>query len=304
MARFFASLGLLCSLLCALSFAQQYPNPGLPMFSTQVGSQYDLIDLADGNISLNLPLRAIPAGPMPLSFSLFGASNAYSSNPGDGEQWYVTTPSFNLLASPLGTQLTDYIEADATTCPQGSQTPDTLYTSFGVVDPFGTVHPLSTLITLDSGGCYALPSPLAQPATDGSGYTVAFSSSSSGLPWKYTIYDKFGNNYGSTLMNGSLTSTVTTPDQVAAVTSDFSGNCFSSCTESITDALTSTPIINYQWGATNGVPLVPQPATYGYTNFDGNTINPPYTINYSEYTQVTNFGCSNDQTGLLYQVEC
>jgi hypothetical protein len=99
-ARLFAYASAFFCLLCAPSFAQQYFAPGYPVFSTQVGSQYDQIDLADSNISITLPLRSINAGPIPLSFMMSGQSNAYSANPsGSGTSWFVTTPSFGLLAS-------------------------------------------------------------------------------------------------------------------------------------------------------------------------------------------------------------
>jgi hypothetical protein len=56
-ARFFVCISAVCFLLCALSSAQSYPYVGYPVFSTQKGSQYEQVDLADGNISLTLPLR-------------------------------------------------------------------------------------------------------------------------------------------------------------------------------------------------------------------------------------------------------
>jgi RHS repeat-associated protein len=288
MARFFASLCILVSLLCMSSAAQQpqYPYAGFPPFSTQTGSQYDLIDLADGNISLNLPLRAIQAGPMPLSFSLSGQSNAYVLYDGN-YSWQITSPSF--AGSPLsnvGASL-GYYSSEPTTC---NGNVDTLYTNFHVTDSYGTIHPLSTSIELDSGGCYQLPSPLVQLTTDDSGYSAVFS----GTPgnWNAALYDKFGNTYGGSYTlsgdNQTYVNYVNTPDEVTAVTTTtVSGTgCAAWCT-TVTDALTTTPAISYATAATNGGPV-----SYTYTNSQGNSINPPYTVTSSGYTLATKFGCS------------
>jgi RHS repeat-associated protein len=274
-ARLFAYASAFFCLLCAPSFAQQYFAPGYPEFSTQVGSQYDQIDLADSNISITLPLRSINAGPLPLSFMMSGQSNAYSANPfGTGVSWFVTTPSFSLLAS-VGASRTDTPEPEATTC---NGQPDSLYTNFGVVDSFGTVHPLSTIIILDSGGCHPLPSPLAQPTTDGSGYTVVFSGTAQA--WQTTVYDKAGNSY-----SGIGTSVgVVTPDDIAALSVAYP----SANTQTETDALTSTPVVTQQ--SHNGYP--PFSYSYPYTNAAGATATATYTVNYTTYTQATNFGCS------------
>jgi RHS repeat-associated protein len=277
-------LSLLCPLLCVPSFAQQYPNSGFPLFSTQIGGQYDLIDLADSNISLSLPVRNMQSGPMPLSFSLFGASNAYLWNsPFTGTTWAITTPSFSFLQN-VGATLTAYSSVP-TTC---NGVADTVYTNISVTDANGTVHPLNPNIIQDSGGCNPLPSPPAQPTIDGSGYTYVFT----GFSLKGTLYDKSGNTYSSsyTISGGTQTYvyTVKTSDGVTGqktTTSQGTGCTGGWCT-TVTDALTSTPVISYQTPATAGGPI-----SYAYTNAQGNVINPPYTVTFTAYTQVTNFGC-------------
>ncbi|MGB8831396.1 MAG: hypothetical protein WCC95_04545, partial [Candidatus Sulfotelmatobacter sp.] len=52
----------------------------------------------------------------------------------------------------------------------------------------------------------------------------------------------------------------------------------------LTDALSSTPVLSYKDPSTNGGSI-----TYSYMN--GSTTE-PYTVNYSKYTQLTHFGCS------------
>src|SRR5271169_6135175 len=130
-------LVLLCTMLCTLSFAQQYPNSGFPQFSTQTGSAYDSINLADSNISINFPLRSMAAGPMPLSFSLFGQSNAYVLNlyP-EPNLWQITTPGLNGFVSSVGANVTTAV-SEPTTC---NNVADTWYTNFAVKDSYGTFH--------------------------------------------------------------------------------------------------------------------------------------------------------------------
>jgi RHS repeat-associated protein len=281
-----STLCVLFFLLCTVSFAQQYPYSGFPMFSTQLGSQYDQIDIADSNISLMLPLRSISSGPMPLNYVLFGASNVYKYLISPNYLWEVTSPSFSLVTN-MGAQV-GYSNTTSTTC-NGDY--DTLYTSFEVTDVSGTTHPLPTII-FDQLGCYTFPSGTYQ-TVDGSGYTVVLSGTTAS--WSTTVYDKSGIEYPATATYGSTgytyTDSVVTPDKVAAQTittppaSCNAGLTICTNTESITDALTSTPIINYQ--STTGAPT-----TYTYTNFEGSTISPPYTVNYSNYTFATKFGCS------------
>jgi YD repeat-containing protein len=272
---------LLCPLVSVPSLAQQYPYAGFPLFSTQNGSQYDLIDLADSNISLSLPLRSIQAGPMPLSFTLFGASNAYQwDNPSlGGTVWAITTPSFSILQN-VGANLSAY-SSEPTTCNGNA---DTVYTNISVTDANGTVHPLNPNIVQDSGGCDPLPNPPAQQTVDGSGYTFLFT----GFGLQGTLYDKFGNTYAGI---PSYNLIAKTPDGITGLTTTttYHGTgCAGGLCMTVTDALSSTPVISYQASATNG-----GAATYTYTNAQGNFINPPYTVSYSPYTQVTSFLCSN-----------
>src|SRR5208282_1430845 len=112
----FVCLSFLFTFLCTSSFAQQYPYPGFPPFSTQVGSQYDFIDLADSNISMSLPLRN-KYGPIPFSSRLFGASNAYTFLANNTSYWEITSlagvglNAFTNVTSHLG-----WTATEPTTC--------------------------------------------------------------------------------------------------------------------------------------------------------------------------------------------
>ena len=271
-------LTFLCTFLSTLSFAQQYPYPGFPPFSTQVGSQYDAINLADSNISLTYPLRSMTAGPVPLSFSLFGQSNVYVV---DGNQWQITTPQLSYSSFSLIGPLVSNVGADVT-WEESEQScngvADAWYTNFAVADSYGTLHPIPTDIIIDSGGCYPVPDG-SVPTTDNSGYTILFAGSTGN--WSANAYDKAGNKYAG-IINDTLS--VTTPDLVTVLAEKTTGCTGSGACVIATDALTNTPVMNMEAPTTTGGAY-----TYSYTNAQGTQ---SYTINYSAYTLLTNFGCS------------
>ena len=296
-ARLLVFISALSFFLSAASFAQNYPYAGFPMFSTQLGSQYDQVDIADGNISLLLPLRNIPAGPMPLNYVMFGASNVYAvyDNPNESPNylWQVTIPWFNILP-PMGARVGDNPTGNAGTC-NGQY--DSSFSNFYVADNFGTVHPLPTSIIFDQYGCWPVPVGTYQ-TTDGSGYTMILSGTNAS--WTTKLYDKNGLEYPA-IGSDYATYSVVSPDQVTLQTIASGGSCNAQetmCTDtsSITDALTTTPILSSV--NTSGAGVSNPTQTYTYTNFDGSVISPaPFTMNYSQYTGGTNFGCSNIAEG-------
>jgi RHS repeat-associated protein len=253
-----ALLALVCFTLPAPTIAQQYPYSGFPPFSTQVGGPYDLINLANSNIALMLPLRS-KAGPIPLSSVLFGASNAYYYLDGSAYAWRVTTPLFAPIFANVEAGVT-YQLSSINYC---NNQPDNNYSAFAVRDSYGTVHPLPLSLIIDMDGCIPLPNGPVQ-TTDGSGYNVVFTGRIS-----YVLYDKFGNSFPSS------SSTITTPDGVTIQVSNQGGT--------FTDPLSSIPVLATNWGA------VGQPTDYTYTDAAGHI--QTYTVNYTSVTQVTNFGC-------------
>jgi len=60
--------------LIAAASAQTDPAGGILPFSTHVGGQYDSIDLASSNVTLNIPVRS-KAGKIPFTFSLVANSH-------------------------------------------------------------------------------------------------------------------------------------------------------------------------------------------------------------------------------------
>jgi RHS repeat-associated protein len=261
---FFVSVFVLSVVLSFPTFAQNYPYAtGFPPFSTQVGGPYDVVNLANSSISVSLPLRT-KTGPIAFSSVIFGASNAYQiiANP-SAPYWQMTLPSFQPLTN-VGATIDDY--PTETTC-KGQV--DWYYSDFAVADAFGTRHPLSPTLVLDSGGCLPLPSG-PQSTTDGSGYTVVFTGVVT-----YQMYDRHGNTFPPI---GSTTG-MTTPDGITLLDT-YNGNA-----QTITDSLTATPVLTTN--PTNGTG---SSSTYNYTDAAGHT--QTYTVNYSGYTQATNFACN------------
>jgi len=72
------SAALVVLLVAAVStlIAQTDPASGILPFSTQVGGQYDSVDLATGNILIRIPVRS-KMGKIPFAFDLVMNSHAY-----------------------------------------------------------------------------------------------------------------------------------------------------------------------------------------------------------------------------------
>lgn len=271
MRRGVGALALLLSLLPVLlstGWSQTDPSGGTLPFSTQVSGPVDSVDLATGNIQIRIPVRS-KTGAIPFSFALVGNSHAYAYTiiaPNGGPKTYVMRVSSSFRGQPMnlmGASLQYAATGNNLQCGGGG--PDPEY-SFSVVDSSFAHHPLD--VVTDANGC--LPLPQGAVTTDGSGYTVNFTTPETG-----NIYDKAGNQ-------GAI-GTMSDPDG-NQVTTSYSGN-----TENFNDTLvpTGTP---YAVSATESYPGGPNPDTYRYTDGSGNT--QTVQVNYSTYAQRTNFNCS------------
>jgi RHS repeat-associated protein len=139
--------------------------------------------------------------------------------------------------------------------------------NWNVVDSTGASHP--TNAQTDQLGCY--PVPQGAVTTDGSGYTVNFTTSETG-----NIYDKAGNLVGNASGNS-----ISDPDG-NEITWSSAGNYNDTLIPSGTPYTLSVTL-----------PNAPSPATYQYTDANGN----PQTVqvNYGTYQVMTAFGCGSAQ---------
>jgi YD repeat-containing protein len=274
----------------AAGFGQTTP-PGI-----QIGSTNEFgIDLASGNIHIEIPIRSKAVGPNPLAVSLvanYGVQNVV--NYGHEVHWWVPPQAFAAQASGL-LGATIGATRNQSTCGAGGSTV-TYYDVSGVTDASGTFHYLTgyvngVLVTHGftigppnsvTGGTCSFSQTGVGTTIDGSGYTI--SGSESGIPeeYSYVVYDSGGNTATTGTTGGGSPSSASTADGVAVSTNRASW----------TDALTSTPMLSYSPSA--GL-YSPGTATYSFTDINGTQ--QKYSVAQTTlFTVQTNFMCGTDLT--------
>jgi len=262
MNRRFATLLTVVLLAVPISFAQIDLAAGILPFSTQVGGAVDSVDLATGNIFINIPVRN-KTGKIPFSYSLVGNSHLYVY-PGSSS-WYS---SMSLSGQALAGDLGAHAVATTTAYYCNGTNLDNQFTNIAIIDATGAAHPVGNRIWNETGyiaGPGGCSQAIAVPTSDGSGYTLVIPAVNtkkafSQLPM--TIYDKFGNAV--TFPNGGYSpATMTDPDGVVM---KVVGGTY-------TDTLGQTALtVTYNGGPTSD--------TYVYTDASKN--NQTFTVAYSQ----------------------
>jgi RHS repeat-associated protein len=255
---------------------------GTPPFGS-FGGGPDVINLANLNAHISVPVLQKAGRGLPFSYIL-----SY-----DTSVWYPTSVNGVLTWQPLNNWgwrgqtevITGYVSAQESTTtvtlpPVPGQPPKTctIVTLSGYTfhDSFGVAHSFPTIYKQLSNTCASPPYPSnsgPELAPDGSGYTY-----NAGI-----ITERFGSAYVSTFNSntGSGTATDTNGNQITA---NSSGQFF--------DTLSSTtPVLTISGTA-------PNPVTYTYTPPAGGSAS--YTVNYTNYTVRTNFGCSGSSAVAEY----
>jgi len=253
---------------------------GLPPFSTTQGGLYDDVKINDGAILLKLPVRS-KAGLIPFSYSLV-SNNVIGTAGTNGvdlsivPQWTPQTSADFSPAFHAGFTVLQNIQCNGGTT--------TKLTNYQIVDGYGGVHSVPGMLE-DSLRCYTQV--LSGSAIDGSGYSATVSAN--GI--NSVVHDISGNEH----TPGALTD----PNGNSI---SLSGFCTpSTCPNNQPFTLT----INYQ--DTTGLNPMTEVQTWtpgplsldvltkdahNWTDASGKTQS--FTVNYSSYTQQTNFGCGND----------
>jgi RHS repeat-associated protein len=272
MARFavWLSLGLiLVFLLIGVAFPQSAPGAGIQPFSTQIGGQYDSIDLAASNILIQIPIRS-KTGKIPFVYQLVSNTNASTLlNADNNLVWHVgfgfpgSASAADLGVTARGT----LIKFSGTYCNGIGGQIVTEYAYWYAFDALGTSHPLPTTFVVNM--CPGVTLPGLAVTTDGSGYTLEVTSNN---PLTYVVYDSSGNKASPSAT--SLAATVADPDNAHV---SFDGSIY-------TDTLGATALtVQMNYG--------PSPDTYTYTDASGSTPR-TFTVAYSPYNIQTNFRCS------------
>jgi len=272
MARYAVAVSLFLLVLTLLSSGQ---TPGVPPFSTQHHGLYDSVDTANGNVVLTIPVRS-KTGLIPFDYSLV-VNNSVGEQSLQQLSYAVIYPDWvSRLSVDFGLSVTAGPQAhQIATCPNGSQKTVRL-SGYVFIDSLGTLHSLPTLQT-DTAQCF----PQTLSAGDDKGDTVVIPAG--GSPPPPIIYDNHGNVLGAgqlTDRNGnvlsfSCTANCSSGNPITYTWNDNSGSSYPPMTEYVTSS---------QYGIAGDV--------HSWTDAAGKTQS--YTVNYSTYTQATNFACPNN----------
>lgn len=282
MARFVAGSSLF-AILVLFAFvpsqiaAQSDPAAGILPFSTHVSGLVDSVDLATSSILIKISVRS-KAGAIPFNYAIVSNSHVYVytvNPPNESTQELIQVSGVGTGdqsgfqgQQPMGAHMRSAWFAKIQ-CDSWSEN-DNVY-SWSLVDSTGASHP--TYAQTDDLGCKPLPQGVTP--TDGSGYTINFTSE-----FTANIYDKAGNQVGSNVSDP----TISDPDGNQIVWSAGNAN------DTLVPSGTPYALSVASWYLGNSTP--PSPDTYQYTDANGN----PQTVqvNYSSYTVKTNFGCPGE----------
>lgn len=265
---------LLLPFLVGRASSQIDPAAGILPFSTQVSGPIDSVDIATGNIMIKIPVRS-KSGAIPFSYSLVSNSHASirtitAPPPGQSETIIQVGTGFKGQPMNLFGAYLQYTTFETEYCDNGT---DTVY-HVSIVDSTGATHPTNAQWDSQNPGCVGNPTNAV--ATDGSGYTVNFTSK-----YVWNIYDRAGNEVSDTLAYMS------DPDG-NQITSAYLGT--SPQTIGFNDTLLPAPSTQYVLVATPyAYPHGSTPDTYEYADANNNT--QTVQVNYSSYYVQTNFGC-------------
>jgi RHS repeat-associated protein len=265
---------------CVLSVLSQTIPQGITPGSTQITAGPVNIDMATGNMVVDIPVRH-KTGAFPFGFDLIdNAGNQGAANSISAIQWSMPSTGMTGFNPPSSTVCG---VPPNTTLQFGNSLPN----QWSLSDGTGAAHPFTfPNIRVGPSSCGGAIGPVTETANDGSGYTavVTGSNSSTGhLTW--TVYNKDGIS----LVGGASLGTWTDPDN-NSISASKNGN-----TWTWTDTL-GQPAMSMVYngpGATGD--------QYSYTDGSGTTQH--YNVAYSPQHVKTVFGCGSpygdsDTTGV------
>jgi hypothetical protein len=267
-------LVLLVGILILTTVSSAQVATGTPPFGSFGGGPVDVINLANLNAHLSVPVLNKAGRGVPFGYTL-----TY-----DSSVWYPVTSGSTTNWQPVNywgwsvqtAAATGYVNANIITqqCWQSPHLPPGLREIIGgwvYVDQFGVSHPFSGSTEFEEGYCGTLNRGLTAVATDGSGYTLNATSGGSA-----TITSRAGKVINPPFQSSSGGGTVT----------DTNGNQVSVSSSGVfTDTLGNTALTVSQ-----NAPGPSNPTTFTYAPPSGTNVS--YTMKYTNQTILTNFGCS------------
>jgi RHS repeat-associated protein len=269
--KFFHVLSFLLLIYCLPSFAQV--GTGTPPFGS-FGGGPDVINLGNLNAHITVPVLNKAGRGIPFTYNLtYDSSVWYPVGSSGSQPW---TPVYNwgwsgqtqantgYLNASTSTVVCSYIREGTLEIPNGWK-----FTEYGFVyyDPWGVPHPFTGTAIEYSSTCSGTNSGVNSLAADGSGYTL------SGAFGTLVLTAKSGKVIKAPFQTGT---------GVASFT-DRNGNEISVNSSGVfTDTLGTT--------ALTVAGVAPSNTTFTYTAPSG--ANASYTMKYTSYNVLTNFGCS------------
>lgn len=266
------SVGILVFCCLALSlFAFSQTNTGIPPFASIQHDLFDTVKLSTGTVLLNLPVRSKGG----FKYSL--ASNIAATIRYDG---FLMIPnwSVSVAGGPSPDTLALYTTDTTVNCPGTKNQTDKL-TGWYFINGMGTMYRFPG-IHVDALQCLS-------EVTSGTsyGYTMVVTSDGSSA----TVYDKAGNVYGPGFSMNPVTDPNGNATSIAFSESNVSNNgCNYNAIYTYHDPLKTIPMTE-----TRTIVNCSTQPTHDVHTWNDAAGNPQsYTINYSNYTVKTNFGCS------------
>jgi RHS repeat-associated protein len=245
---------------------------GTPPFGS-FGGGPDIINLANLNAHMTVPILNKPGRGMPFAYNLTYDSSIWYPVGSSGSQVWTPVGNWGWGGDTNGT--TGYATYHGTfqACGSGRQRTGNLYTYTNWVynDPFGVPHSFSGTSYYVTGTCSGYQtSGFISTASDGSGYTLNVNG--------YTVNSV-------TAPNGTILNAPVGVTAGAGTITDRNGNQITANTSGqFFDTLSSTsPVLTV-----SGTP--PSNTTFTYSAPSASAV---YTMKYMTYTLQTNFGCSN-----------
>ncbi len=220
MRRFhFALLAFLCLFISGPVRAQVNPGTesGIPAYGRFSGSDFDKINLSNGNLHLDIPVLTVKERGRtltwrftfdPLVWNLTWYPLPKPPPPAQDPSYYSDAPAGYggglVLSSPFSSgDGGPGVTRSPLTCPYTNK-PYEVYTGFTAVDQDGTLHPLPIREEISQYLCYG--STLSGPSTDGSGIYFDLATDTETLPdgtrLSGSIEDANGNNLVTSSMAG------------------------------------------------------------------------------------------------------
>jgi len=269
LAKFLCVFGFL--LFGGLLRASGQVAPGTPTFGS-FGGGPDIVDLANNNVHLSIPVFSKAGRGTPFSYTLtYDSSIWYPVTSGSTTSWQpIESWGWGQIAqAETGYVTYSVLQEDCYTgkIPTGV---NVFYENWVFYDSGNVAHPIPGEIHIETGTCGNINTEgFTATATDGSGYTVTTAQDGASVFVTSRYGDKFVPPVNQT------TGTVTSTDRNGNEITVSSSNVF-------TDTLGTTAL------SVSGV--APSNTLYTYTPPSGTNVS--YKVEYGTYNVLTNFGCS------------